>query len=674
MNFSRFVPTDDIFDAVLDQCMPPSCVKTKTDVRAMLEDSQDDVLFILDGYEKLTRDARETFGSVVRGELFPRSAILMTTTSDSTHNGLLRCFRCRRLTLLGTEINGSSRLVKKYIDVTDTPSELYEELLLGLWRGEARSLCRLAAIPLLCLCMCLVCETGSDVTPCSTRATLVRAFFEAIQKLHCSRKGIDEASFPDTLTKGVLNLEKMAMRCVSRDVTAFSLDDISNEFRNHDMFQLGLLSFHLTSKFTSKIRRMCCFSNTMFEEALLARQLTRLEPGERQLQFQTLPRRPFLTALVVSLPEDNAWANLEPMYVQMADENLAAHIGTSGEQNNGISEGNIARFDLSLICLHDTHDCPGEAVEAISKSLPCRLYMKQDRLPANEALSGLAVVLNSDPANITQLDLFLCDHGDEHHAALTSIATALAGNSTVTSVTLRWTDADLLSFFVAEMFGRRSAIAHVKCIDHSPTAVDVVSATSLMDLRKAGEHMASVCSLSFANCRNASFVTGLFRYLPLTLREIHLPGSFVDVVCARALARHLEATTELQLLNLEGATLRSADFMHVTGALRRANSLRCLVLSRTSLDVFCMNSIAEALTLNTSLRQLDVRGTDADITCILTSCGSLCRTCRKSDGEVLSFRRRQEAHYFGGHRVKVFADECCKTMCFTRPLTDYLRL
>ena len=640
----------------------------------MLEDFQDDVLFILDGYEKLTSDARRSFGSVIRGELLTRSAILMTTTSEATASGLLRRFRCRRLALLGTELGGSSRLVKKYIEVTDTPSELYEDLLLELWRGEDRSLCQLAANPLLCLCMCLICETGSDATPCSTRACLVRAFFEAIQKLYCSRKGIDEASFPATMTQGLLNLEKMAMRCVSGGVAAFSLDDISSEFKNHDMFQLGLLSFHLTSKFTSKILRMCCFSNTMFEEALLARKLTRLEPVDRQLHFQTLPRRPFLTALVVSLPEDKAWANVESMYVQLADENLAEHFVMSGEQNDVVSEDNIARFELSLICLHDTQACPDEAVESISKSLPSRLYMKQDRLPEDEALGGLAMVFKSDPANITQLDLFLCDRGDEHHAALTSIATALADNSTVTSVTLRWSDADLLSLFLSQMFGRRSAIVDVKCIDYSSGVIDVVSATSLMDLRKAGEQMTSVHNFSFANCRNASFVTGLVRYFPLTLREIHLPRSFVDVVCARALARHLEATTELQLLDLEAATMRSADFMHVTGALRRAKSIKFLVLSRTSLDVFCMNSIAEALTLNTSLRQLDVRGTDSDVTCILASCGSLCRTCRKSDGRVLSFRRRQEAHHFGGHRVKVFADECCKTMCFTKPVTDYFRL
>ena len=561
--------------------------------------------------------------------------------------------------------------------VTDTPTELYEELLAEVRPENDGPLHRLATNPLHCLCMCLVCETGSDPVSCSTRASLVRAFFEAVQKSHCARKGLrvrSRTSFPDNLIQGMRHLEDMALRGVTGDLAAFSLDDISSEFRNHEMFQTGLLSFHLTAKFTVDTRRMCCFSNTLFEEALLARLLVRMEPSERWQHWQTLPRRPHLTSLLLALVAGDGWADLSPVYVQLSTENLAVYSRTVDGQSAEVSEGNIARFNLSLTCLHESRGSPDEAVEVIARSLPRRLYMKRSCLPESESLAGLSIVLRSEAANITELDMLLGHYDDEYHAAVVSIATALATNSHVTHVTLRWSDADLLSLFLAEMFGRRSAVVEVTCIDQSARVVDVTSTTALNNLRKAGDRMTSVSTFRFANCRNAALVSGLVRHLPLTLRELHLPGSVVDVVGARELARHLEATSELRLLDLDAAALRSADFMNVTGALRRAKSLTHLVLSRTSLDASCIAALAEALTLNTSLRQLDVRGVDMDSAGYQTSYGSLCRDCSESDDRLLSPRRRQVPVNFGGHRVKVIGSDRSETVCFTKPVADYFWL
>ena len=638
----------------------------------MLEGFQEYIIFMLDGYEKLSGDALGNFNKVIRRQLFPKSALLLTTAAEAIDGDLLACFGPRRLTLLGTAPESPPRMVEKYIEVTDTPAELYEGLLGELRRDDIGSLRRLAANPLHCLCMCLICENGSDVTSYRTRPALLRAFFDAVQKSHCARTGLcvrSGASFPSDLKQGVSNLEEMAWRGVTGGLAAFSLDDVSSEFRNHEMFQLGLLSFHLTAKFTLNIRRMCCFSNTLFEECLLANMLARLEPADRWQRWQTLSRRPHMTSLFVSLLADADWAELSPIYDRMSSDNLAIHSRKS--DNSDVTAGNVAKFNVSLMSLHDSRGRPAEAVDVVARSLPSRLYMRASRLPESETLDGLRLVLRSDPANVTQLDMLLGHYDDEYHAAVVSIATALASNSHVTHVTLRWSDADLLALFLAEMFGRQSAIVEVTCVDQSPTVVDAASATALNDLRKAGERMASVNTLSFSNCRNAALVSGLLRHLPLTLHELRLAGSAIDVVGTRELARHLEESSELRLLDLDSASLRSADFLHVTGALRRAKSLTHLVLSRTSLDAICLTSLAEAMTLNTSLRQLDVRGVDMDSAGDQTTYGSLCRVCRESDDRVVSPRRRPLPDNIGGHRVKLIGNDFTDTVCFTKPVADY---
>ena len=610
--------TSGLVDAIIDQCLPNNYRNCHDDLVSLLETHQKDVLFLLDGLDAIVGRDCDVF-SLIYKETYRESAVLLTTTPSGQSQSLHKYFDSR-IVLLGLTPEGADDLVKVYMRLTQSPLEMFVQIISKLCSEQINSVQTLAMNPLNTMCMCLICEMCGTLE-FNTASFMLHNFLLAVAKLYCRQNYIQlrDDQIPDNVAKIFTSFEQFAFQLTLDKKMTFLQSELHRQSYGHDIAQMGLVVPY-SGGTNSRPLEKYHFHTRVFQYILAARHLTHMDIdafvshkdkmatdkdmnkvavyfcGLMRFDYNTRSMRELFTTFNIAGKKLWRGATFSDLGQKKKDERF-----------NYRSEGRLNDFVFILDCLAE---CEGrkDVVPLVEGTFPRRLVMRNKDVPPGSTISGLGQLLATSPDAITELDLRLDHISLFNEQSTLSLGTALSRNTQITTVKIRWTNDEILASFLAKVFMENTSITCLQISDESKNKEDKVSATVWASMRDGCTNMTSVRVFAFMQCANAAMVTSAVRNSPLTLDELHLSGSTIDLVCSQELANKIEKSPSMRLLSLTGCSMARSDFLYITAGLRLNKTISELLLADTDLPLDSMVALAESLKFNKTMKSLSLRG------------------------------------------------------------------
>ena len=350
-------------DAVLRQLFPSDFPIPVTQLLSYLSSHQENVLFLLDGFDEANFSCLKHLQDILSGRIFRNSCVILTSRpGKATH---IQRMMDTRLVITGfTTENIRSYVLKYFQDDANSAEMLLSEL-------ETHPVIEdIAKVPLTAMLICALWEDAPETAfeALSTLTTLFTELILLMVKRYFAKNSEESSSteevfssledIPKDLYNDLLVLGEIALNALLEDNLLFDVQALEKKLSSKILFELGLLS---QEKSTSRLKpvRKCCFVHKSFQEYVAALWLSHeinsavSDPSELKnvlsLTLKCVKKAPdtMLLNFVSGLVGDN----FEFVFVPLL-ENLKETIITSdaGEANDFLE-----MFVLALFESHQGH-------------------------------------------------------------------------------------------------------------------------------------------------------------------------------------------------------------------------------------------------------------------------------------------------------------------------------
>lgn len=616
-----------VMDAIVEQCLPPTFKRSPNELFTAISGKQSRTLLLLDGYECLRRSPNNDFHDVLEQRRLREVAVILAVTSQRyLEQSLLKMFD-GRLALLGFKESDRDEYINKYSQLTGKPAELMNHLTTEIFHSPPTRVQAFSLNPLYCKFLCLISEYEGNISDITTEAYLIYEFVAAIKKHFCAMKKLkmaEDGSLPQWVQDTVHAIEDLAYQQSLTCKVAIDTRLIHMKHKNSDLFNTGLLTQHSVGQ-KPNVTDQACFTSQVIQDYLTAKLLAQLEEDDFARYTEDLLTNKYLhdvTKLLfafaastenkkglIRIVERLAKANRANWKSISFSKTSTADVFSSADDlddNSYNYEGQLGHFALSLDCVSQCND--DSITSTIARSLPGKLFMKNNELLTDSQLCGLAKLILQNEPNLKALEIRLDAVGLHKLFSMSMVAKAIAKSAQINTLRVYWTDPQMLSTFLATVFdGNNISIEALKIHDQTRSEGDHVMASVWKGLWAATKGMDQITTFSFTQCHNPALVSGVLRNLPPNVDTLNLSNCEIDQVGAQylqtAFARN---TTRLQKVNLHGVQMKKPDFAYICNGLKTSSGLQELDLSSCSLNSQSIIHLAEALKLNKSLRVLSI--------------------------------------------------------------------
>lgn len=257
-------------DAILQQLFPTDFPIPLTQLLSHLATHQENVLFLLDGFDEANFSCLKHLQDILSGRIFRNSCVVLTSRPGKARH--IQRMMDTWLVITGfTTENIRSYVFKYFQDDADTAEVLLSEM-------ETHPVIEdIAKVPLTAMLICALWEEAPD-TAFAALSTLTTLFTELILlmvKRHFAKNSQEGDSteevfssledIPKDLYNDLLVLGEIALNALLEDNLLFDAQALEKKFSSKVLFELGLLS---QEKSTSRLKpvRKCCFVHKSFQE------------------------------------------------------------------------------------------------------------------------------------------------------------------------------------------------------------------------------------------------------------------------------------------------------------------------------------------------------------------------------------------------------------------------
>lgn len=351
-------------DAILQQLFPTDFRIPLTKLLSHLATHQENVLFLLDGFDEANFSCLKHLQDILGGRIFRNSCVVLTSRpGKATH---IQRMMDTRLVITGfTTENIRSYVYRYFQGDVDTAEVLLTEM-------ETHPVIEdIAKVPLTAMLICALWEEAPDtaLTALSTLTTLFTELILLMVKRHFAKNSEDGGStdevvfsslqdIPKDLYNDLLILGEIAMNALLEDNLLFDVQALEKKLSSKILFELGLLS---QEKSTSRLKpvRKCCFIHKSFQEYAAALWLSN-EINSAGNDPSKLKDVSSLTLKCVKKASDTMLLNFvsglvgdkfEFVFVPLL-ENLKESVSTS---DSGEADDFLEMFVLALFESHQGH-------------------------------------------------------------------------------------------------------------------------------------------------------------------------------------------------------------------------------------------------------------------------------------------------------------------------------
>ncbi|XP_078586011.1 NACHT, LRR and PYD domains-containing protein 12-like [Branchiostoma floridae x Branchiostoma japonicum] len=224
-----------IVDAIFDQLMPKGFSFTKEDLAKCLEEKQDQVLILLDGYDEFDPARCPEIAELLKGRMYPR-AVVMTTTRPSKIDEI------QPTADTVVEITGfSPDNVREYLKRHFQGQEgKIQELLQHLEPHIANR--GIATIPMFTMLISVLYEDKPDIVLPATITGLYQELMSCIIKRYRVKHGEDVEGSGD-MTSVLEVVSKVAFECLLSDRASFGEADLLDKTKEGQVAELGVFTY-----------------------------------------------------------------------------------------------------------------------------------------------------------------------------------------------------------------------------------------------------------------------------------------------------------------------------------------------------------------------------------------------------------------------------------------------
>ena len=257
-----------MFDLLFPKDFPISC----EELYSYVSQHQQDVLFILDGYDEINPSAIQDLHELITGKILKQSTVVITSRPGKGTK--IHWYMDTRVEVIGFTAENMHQYIRKYFQ--DNPEEA-EALIVDLNMNPVSE--NLARIPVTTL---LICAMWEEMPHSLVLSTMTGLFIELtlclVKRYYVKDKtGGEECAesistlddIPRNLYQGLLCLGEVALNGLLEDRLIFDRKVLEKRGCISEIFELGFLSLERSSSRLKPVQ-MCRFLHRSYQEFLAA--------------------------------------------------------------------------------------------------------------------------------------------------------------------------------------------------------------------------------------------------------------------------------------------------------------------------------------------------------------------------------------------------------------------
>ena len=617
---------------------------TSETIGNILEKHSDEVLFIIDDFE-YDENRDDIFADMAIGKMYKSSSVIVTTNSSYITPKLASYFNTRYI-ILGMVAGQQTTLINHYTQLSETDNDVYYNLKSLVTDRNNLVGSTLSRKPLICLCLCLLCESKYTIDWDNETSLLVE-WLQCIQDIHPlqtpeSTNSIDdilisyktkenedekENNEDEEFSAKEINLVNNAVMFLCDQALTMSLHGTNHIVLDKEVDKNVLLilpELGLTKPLLHQVndnnKDVFTFVHRGYQDILAAQRLAQMnEESAKDIISKMIGEYPFHNVLkhfCGLMKEQPTSQTMQHLFMEFADINseiwkelpyVEAADNTNPLEMFLKREGTLSKFQLCLECLNE---CDGKSNfrQTIVDTFPSTLLLRQQSNPTPGMISGLAFLLHESATTITHLDIKLDQFAIYHLHAFQKLADSLSRNTSIQSIKLLWSDETILSEFMVRVFRNNMNITEVICVADMLKCSTSISPIVWEDLRLACHNMDHVEVFELAKCSDATLVTHLVRNIPYTIRSLWVYKCHCDIIALQEISNRMSKSGSLLELSLQESKFFYADFKHIAIGIRQCLALKIFNLSYINFNQNNFIEICQALKFNDTLLVLNLSG------------------------------------------------------------------
>ncbi|XP_066290456.1 microtubule-associated protein futsch-like isoform X4 [Branchiostoma lanceolatum] len=454
----------DLKNAMAEQLLSQGFNDTPENLWKFVEDNQNDVLFIVDGYDEIDSSVKSDVGDLISKKILPQSTLVLTSRPESTKE-ISRSVD-KQLKVEGFNQEKSADFVNKHFHVTSPNTEhapdVTENLVAALRRDK--NLQQLAAYPLCNAYLCALWEDTDGDVP-TTKSSLYDRLKIVVTRRYCLKQGVPlpakSSDVPVQFRSHYRALGELAYNGVTNNKVLFDKPLVLHKVRDPRVLQMGLLlEEHSIAR--TKRHEYYRFPHKAFQEFFAAQHLSEMSAYVRSPTYPKLVKDRVWRDIVLFLPGalKQQPRDLIPLFKALSEYNTTRKSTYS----------DVGQYRLSLDTLFEA-ELQDQYSTIVAPSLPSLLTESHPIIEgvSSPTLQGLACVLKQNNIDVKEFRFGVwTEKYDQNCDTLTE---ALNDNQTVGKLVIAACNendvVESVKDILARLAERNNTVKSLQIIDYS---------------------------------------------------------------------------------------------------------------------------------------------------------------------------------------------------------------
>eukprot|EP00058_Branchiostoma_floridae_P019135 XP_002604624.1 hypothetical protein BRAFLDRAFT_92858 [Branchiostoma floridae] len=454
----------DLKNAMAEQLLSQGFNDTPENLWKFVEDNQNDVLFIVDGYDEIDTSVKSDVGDLISKKILPQSTLVITSRPESTKE-ISRSVD-KSLKVEGFNQEKSADFVNKHFHVTSPNTEhapdVTENLVAALRRDK--NLQQLAAYPLCNAYLCALWEDTEGDVP-TTKSSLYDRLKIVVTRRYCLKQGVPlpakSSDVPAQFRSYYRALGELAYNGVTNNKVLFDKPLVLHKVRDPRVLQMGLLlEEHSIAR--TKRHEYYRFPHKAFQEFFAAQYLSEMSEYVRSPTYPKLVKDRVWRDIVLFLPGalKQQPRDLIPLFKALSEYN-----NTRKSTYSDVGQYRLSLDTLFEAELQDTYST------IVAPSLPSLLTESHPIIEgvSSPTLQGLACVLKQNNIDVKEFRFGVwTEKYDQNCDTLTE---ALNDNQTVGKLVIAACNendvVESVKDILARLAERNNTVKSLQIIDYS---------------------------------------------------------------------------------------------------------------------------------------------------------------------------------------------------------------
>ncbi|CAH1277122.1 NLRP12, partial [Branchiostoma lanceolatum] len=454
----------DLKNAMAEQLLSQGFNDTPENLWKFVEDNQNDVLFIVDGYDEIDSSVKSDVGDLISKKILPQSTLVLTSRPESTKE-ISRSVD-KQLKVEGFNQEKSADFVNKHFHVTSPNTEhapdVTENLVAALRRDK--NLQQLAAYPLCNAYLCALWEDTDGDVP-ATKSSLYDRLKIVVTRRYCLKQGVPlpakSSDVPVQFRSHYRALGELAYNGVTNNKVLFDKPLVLHKVRDPRVLQMGLLlEEHSIAR--TKRHEYYRFPHKAFQEFFAAQHLSEMSAYVRSPTYPKLVKDRVWRDIVLFLPGalKQQPRDLIPLFKALSEYNTTRKSTYS----------DVGQYRLSLDTLFEA-ELQDQYSTIVAPSLPSLLTESHPIIEgvSSPTLQGLACVLKQNNIDVKEFRFGVwTEKYDQNCDTLTE---ALNDNQTVGKLVIAACNendvVESVKDILARLAERNNTVKSLQIIDYS---------------------------------------------------------------------------------------------------------------------------------------------------------------------------------------------------------------